>query len=171
MSSGRRTDPLVAHKFAAEPPVPPTVAACRKNQEESMAKRREPPAGGAPDRKGWSRREFFRQGAAAAGAGAVALAGVEAAEAAPHGRIRWDYEADVVVLGGGGTGLAAAVRAKDLGATVLVLEQNYDLGGKLSHSGGWTSLGGGDAIQERDRLGLDPEGWGLTAPLAPPEDL
>lgn len=136
-----------------------------------MSKRRETPTDAPPERKGLSRREFFRQGAAAAGAGAVALAGVETAEAAQHGHIRWDYEADVVVLGSGGTGLVAAVRAKDLGASVLVLEQNFDVGGKLSHSGGWTSLGGGDAIQERDRLGLDPEGWGLTDPLAPPEDL
>ncbi len=119
--------------------------------------------------KGLSRREFFKQGAAAAGAGAVALTGATAATAQEE--ITWDYEADVVVLGGGGVGLTAAVRARDLGASVLVLEQNYDIGGKLSHSGGWTSLGGGDAIQERDRLGLDPDNMGLTAPLAPPEDL
>jgi hypothetical protein len=39
------------------------------------------------------------------------------------------------------------------------------------HSGGWTSLGGGDAIQERDRTGTDPQGLGLTAPLIKPEDL
>lgn len=121
--------------------------------------------------KGLSRREFFKQGAAA-GIGAVALAGVGAAEAHDSDRsMQWDYEADVVVCGAGGVGLVAAVRARDLGATVLVLEQNYDIGGKISHSGGWTSLGGGDAIQERDRLGLDPDNMGLTAPLVPPEDL
>lgn len=120
----------------------------------------------------FSRRDFFKQGAAAAGAGAVALTGASVVEAHEGGKdISWDYEADVVVLGGGGVGLTAAVRARDLGATVLVVEQNFDPGGKLSHSGGWTSLGGGDAIQERDRLGLDPENMGLTAPLAPPEDL
>lgn len=117
------------------------------------------------------RREFFKQGAAA-GVGVVGFGAVTAAAAHEGGdAVHWDYEADIVILGGGGVGLTAAVRARDLGASVLVLEQNYDIGGKLSHSGGWTSLGGGDAIQERDRLGLDPDNMGLTAPLAPPEDL
>jgi FAD binding domain/HI0933-like protein len=88
----------------------------------------------------------------------------------PQGLV-WDYEADIVVLGAGATGLVAAVRARDLGASVLVLEQNFDVGGKLSHGGGWISLGGGDAIQERDRAGADPEGLGLTAPLVPQKDL
>ena len=86
-------------------------------------------------------------------------------------RIQWNYEADVVVLGSGCVGLHAAVRARDLGATVLVIDQNFDVGGKLVHSGGWTSLGGGDAIQERDRTAADPQGLGLTAPLIKPEDL
>ncbi|MCR6671243.1 FAD-binding protein [Devosia ginsengisoli] len=118
-----------------------------------------------------SRREFFKQGAAA-GVGAVGLTAIGAtgAQAADANDTEWDYEVDVVILGGGGVGLTAAVRARDLGASVLVVEQNYDLGGKLAHSGGWTSLGGGDAIQERDRLGLDPDGLGLTAPLHPSED-
>ena len=58
------------------------------------------------------------------------------------------------------SGLHAAVRARDLGASVLVIEQNFDVGGKLVHSGGWTSLGGGDAIQERDRTGADPQRHG-----------
>jgi hypothetical protein len=54
---------------------------------------------------------------------------------------------------------------------VLVIEQNFDVGGKLVHSGGWTSLGGGDPIQERDRMGTDPQGLGLKASLVKPEDL
>lgn len=85
--------------------------------------------------------------------------------------ITWDYETDVLVLGAGCVGLTAAVRARDLGNDVLVLEQNYDIGGKLSHSGGWTSLGGGDAIQQRDRAGTDPDGFGLTDKLVSDEDL
>src|SRR3979409_1431285 len=71
----------------------------------------------------------------------------------------------------GGTGIVAAKRAHDLGADVLVLEQNFDIGGKLSHNGGQSSFGGGDPIQERDRVGRpDPEGW-LTAPLLPAADM
>ena len=36
---------------------------------------------------------------------------------------------DVLVIGSGGTGLPAALRARDLGASVLVLEHHYQLGG------------------------------------------
>lgn len=122
--------------------------------------------------KALSRREFVKRGAAA-GVGAAALSGPALAQESPSGArsIQWNYEADVVVLGSGCMGLHAAVRARDLGASVLVIEQNFDVGGKLVHSGGWTSLGGGDAIQERDRAAADPEGLGLTAPLIKPEDL
>jgi hypothetical protein len=113
-----------------------------------------------------SRRDFFRSGAAAG----VSVAVLSSGDAHAQG-IRWDYEADVVVLGSGCVGLHAAVRARDLGATVLVIDQNFDVGGKLVHSGGWTSLGGGDAIQERDRMAADPQGLGLTAPKIKPENL
>jgi hypothetical protein len=123
--------------------------------------------------KALSRRDFFRSGAAA-GIGAAVLPGREAlaqeASSGSHG-IVWNYEADVVVLGSGCVGLHAAVRARDLGASVLVIDQNFDVGGKLVHSGGWTSLGGGDPIQERDRAGADPDRLGLTAPRMKPADL
>jgi hypothetical protein len=118
-----------------------------------------------------SRRDFFTKGAAA-GVTAAAFGAATVATAAENtDEVTWDYTADVVVLGGGATGLAAAVRARDLGASVILLEQNYDLGGKMAHSSGWITLGGGDAIQERDRLGLDPDNLGLTAPIVPPEAL
>jgi hypothetical protein len=118
-----------------------------------------------PEEKALSRRDFFKSGAAA-GVGAAVLSGEARAQA-----IQWNYEADVVVLGSGCVGLHAAVRARDLGASVLVIDQNFDVGGKLVHSGGWTSLGGGDAIQERDRTAADPQGLGLTAPRIKPENL
>src|SRR5262245_37396941 len=122
--------------------------------------------------KAVSRRDFVRSGLAA-GAGAAVLSGCTPSESASSSaqNIQWNYEADVVVLGSGCVGLHAAVRARDLGASVIVLEQNFDVGGKLVHSGGWTSLGGGDAIQQRDRASTDPEKLGLTAPLVKPEDL
>ncbi|HSV23493.1 MAG TPA: FAD-dependent oxidoreductase, partial [Xanthobacteraceae bacterium] len=126
------------------------------------------------EQKALSRRDFFTSGAAA-GVGAAVLsepgkALAQGASSSPQG-IEWNYEADVVVLGSGCVGLHAAVRARDLGASVLVIEQNFDVGGKLVHSGGWTSLGGGDAIQQRDRAAADPEGLGLTAPRIKPENL
>src|SRR5215470_12064612 len=79
-----------------------------------------------PEKKALSRRDFFRSGAAA-GVGAAVLSGREAlAQQASSGTqgIVWNYEADVVVLGSGCVGLHAAVRARDLGASVLVIEQN-----------------------------------------------
>ena len=122
--------------------------------------------------KALNRREFVTSGAAA-GAGAAVLAGCTPTQGSSSAaeNIEWNYEADVVVLGSGCVGLHAAVRARDMGASVLVIEQNFDVGGKLVHSGGWTSLGGGDAIQERDRMASDPDGLGLTAPLLKPADL
>src|SRR6202051_742294 len=127
---------------------------------------------GRKEVKALSRRDFVTSGAAA-GVGAAVLSGPAQAQQSSSGAqtIQWNYEADVVVLGSGCVGLHAAVRARDLGASVLVIDQNFDVGGKLVHSGGWTSLGGGDVIQERDRVAADPEGLGLTAPRIKPEDL
>src|SRR5262245_15465102 len=119
------------------------------------------------DKKAVSRRDFFRSGAAA-GVSAAVLSTPSQAQAQG---ITWNYEADVVVLGSGCVGLHAAVRARDLGASVLVIDQNFDVGGKLVHSGGWTSLGGGDPIQERDRMAADPDRLGLAAPLVKAADL
>src|SRR5262245_12525929 len=114
-----------------------------------------------------SRRDFFTSGAAA-GLGAAVLSAPGEAQAQS---IQWNHDVDVIVLGSGCAGLHAAVRARDLGASVLVVDQNFDVGGKLVHSGGWTSLGGGDPIQERDRMGADPDKMGLAPPIVKPSDL
>src|SRR3984957_17495280 len=136
-----------------------------------MVKRRKTKVADLRDQTAASRRDFVKAGAAAGlGAAILSAPGKAEAQRAPAD-IRWDYEADVIVCGSGGTGIVAAKRAHDLGADVLVLEQNFDIGGKLSPNGGQSSLGGGAPIQERDRLGLaDPNGW-LTAPLTPAADL
>src|SRR6185295_1858672 len=118
-----------------------------------------------------SRRAFVTQGAVGAGAAVLSAPALAQSSSSPQSQIQWNYEADIVVLGSGCVGLHAAVRARDLGASVIVIDQNFDVGGKLVHSGGWTSLGGGDAIQERDKAAADPQGFGLTAPLVKPDDL
>lgn len=50
--------------------------------------------------------------------------------------IKWDKEADVVVIGYGGAGVSAAISASDAGANVLVIEKNEKGGGSTCVSGG-----------------------------------
>src|SRR5258705_8865425 len=88
--------------------------------------------------KSVSRRNFLKQGAVA-GVSAAALGG-SVADASAQGTgadgIKWDYEADVVVIGSGASGMPCAIRARDAGLRVLVIDQNFDVGGKMLHSGG-----------------------------------
>src|SRR5262249_19392824 len=61
----------------------------------------------------------------------------------------WDLVADIVVVGAGATGLPAAIKAVDGGASVIVVETNYDIGGHAIISGGNTPLGGGTSAQKK----------------------
>src|SRR5262249_23833846 len=63
----------------------------------------------------------------------------------------WDLVADVVVVGAGATGLPAAIKAVDGGASVIVVETNYDIGGHAIISGGNTPLGGRPTAPENKR--------------------
>ena len=64
---------------------------------------------------------------------------------------------DVVVVGGGGSGLAAAIEARACGATVLLLEKNPNLGGSTAWSvGSITSTG--TPHQLRAGIRDDPQG-------------
>src|SRR5216117_4255333 len=111
-----------------------------------------------------SRRDFVKKGAAGVSAAVLSTSGTALAQVSPAQAIQWTYEADIVIIGGGCTGLPAAIRARDLGASVIVVDQNFDVGGKMLHSGGQVSLGGGDPLQLRDIAGEnDREGF-VTAP-------
>jgi len=122
--------------------------------------------------KGVSRRAFVTTGAAGLGAAALLPADDAAAQRRRDGGIEWHYEVDVVVAGGGCAGLTAAIRARDLGASVLVVEQNFDVGGRMLHSGSFVSLGGGDPVQKRDMKGeSDREGFIVMPPVEMPEEL
>jgi succinate dehydrogenase/fumarate reductase flavoprotein subunit len=61
----------------------------------------------------------------------------------------WDHEADVVVIGSGATGLPAAVAAAEAGASVIIVEANWDIGGHAALSGGNVALGGGTSRQKQ----------------------
>jgi hypothetical protein len=125
---------------------------------------RQPPA-----EKTVTRRDFVKSGAAASvGAAVMSTSGTALAQVSPVDAVQWHYEADVVIIGAGCTGLPAAIRARDLGASVIIVDQNFDVGGKMLHSGGQISLGGGDPLQLRDIAGEnDPEGF-VTAPRQHP---
>jgi urocanate reductase len=94
-----------------------------------------------------SRRAFLSQGAV--GAGAAALVGAGTKEAAAQSQVKWDLSADVVVIGAGVAGLPAAITARDLGASVIVVDENFDIGGRGMLSGGRVHLGGGHALQQK----------------------
>jgi FAD binding domain len=101
-----------------------------------------------------SRRSFLSKGAAA-GVGAAALAGATATEA--NAEIKWDHTADVVVIGAGVSGLAAAITARDHSASVIAVEENYDIGGRGILSGGRLHLGGGNAMQQKHGIKDTPD--------------
>src|SRR5215207_9995440 len=96
-----------------------------------------------------NRRRFLKEGAL--GVGATALTGVTAhdVDAAAQQISRWDRTADVVIAGAGASGLCAAIMARDRGASVLVIEQNDDIGGHAMVSGGRIPLGGGTRLQKK----------------------
>src|ERR1700730_2626689 len=103
------------------------------------------PGKGSEDRPAVAidRRSFLASGAAV---GAVAIAETPAAHAAEA--IGWDREVDVVVIGAGAGGLTAAIAARENGASVLIVEKNFDIGGRAMMSFGGLYIGGGNRIQK-----------------------
>ena len=122
-----------------------------------------------------SRREFFKKVAiTSAGVAAGSLA-PQAASAAPV-HLKWDQEADVVVVGAGAMGLSAALRAQQAGASVLLLEATRDIGGHAIVSAGNVALGGGTSVQKKygiadspDLLFRDLVDWSVIEPNGFPE--
>ena len=108
---------------------------------------------------GTSRRQFLKSGAVVGAGGAATLAGLGAttAQAAQADAIRWDREVDVVVIGAGAAGLPAAIAARDEGASVLVVEQHFDIGGIAIMSGGRIHIGGGNRIQKQNGIEDSPD--------------
>ena len=96
-----------------------------------------------------NRRNFLSRSAAGVGAVAMAGAGAREASAQANGSVRWDYTVDVVVIGAGVAGLPAAITARDNGASVIIVEENYDIGGRGMLSGGRVQVGGGHALQQK----------------------
>ena len=76
----------------------------------------------------------------------------EAATLAAADIERWDIECDVVVVGHGITGAAAAIEAARAGAKTLVLERQMAGGGTTALSTGLTYFGAGTSVQTGSSL-------------------
>lgn len=89
--------------------------------------------------KNLNRRNFIKTTAAAglAIAGAAVLPGCSTATTGKGGAVSWKEEADVVVIGSGFAGLAAAIEAVAAGSSVKILE-------KMPLAGGNSIINGGD---------------------------
>jgi len=70
--------------------------------------------------------------------------------------LRWDDTADLVVVGFGGAGVAAALEAAERGVKVLALDR-YDGGGSSAANGGVYYAGGGTKIQRDAGVEDSPE--------------
>ncbi|MBU2646289.1 flavocytochrome c [bacterium] len=107
--------------------------------------------------KGIDRRVFIK--GTAAGAVGLAAAGLTVkpwtAEAAEIPK-KWDSTYDVVIIGSGFAGLAAAYEAKKAGASVVVLEKMRTLGGNSIINGGVVSAAGSPK-EEQEGIKDSPE--------------
>jgi succinate dehydrogenase/fumarate reductase flavoprotein subunit len=128
----------------------------------------------AKTRPGVTRRDFLKT---TAGASAVVLTDAASHDAsAQTPPARWDREADVVVIGGGATGLPAAIAAREAGASVVLVEANFDIGGHAMLSEGNVALGGGTAAQKKygivdspDLVYSDLTDWSVVEPNGFPD--
>jgi succinate dehydrogenase/fumarate reductase flavoprotein subunit len=88
----------------------------------------------------------------------------------------WDRTADIVVIGAGATGLPAAIAAREVGASVILVEAEKDIGGHAIISGGNVPLGGGTSAQKQygiedspDLLFRDLTDWSVVGPNGFPD--
>ena len=90
--------------------------------------------------------------------------------------MKWDREADIVVIGAGATGLPAAIVAREKGCSVILVEAEKDIGGHAIISGGNIPLGGGTSVQKKygiedspDLLFRDLTDWSVVGPNGFPD--
>ena len=71
--------------------------------------------------------------------------------------LQWDYEADIVIIGAGGAGLPAGLKAITEGASVIYVEANWDVGGHCAVNRGNLHSGGGTSSQKKHGIGDCPD--------------
>lgn len=123
--------------------------------------------------KNLSRRSFLAGSAAVGGMMAGFAGSASAASKLPE---KWNFEADVVVVGAGAAGIPVAIRAAEAGLKTLIVDTNYDIGGHAIISQGNTLLGGGTAAQKKYGIEDSPEAffqdlvdWSVTLPNGFPD--
>lgn len=114
--------------------------------------------------KEMSRRDFLRCGAkgvvGAAGLGVLGALGAPVAmaeqpEKSAEISVDWTDAADIVVVGGGGSGYCAAIEAGRAGSSVLILEKGAFCGGDTALSEGMIQAA--DTPEQRDIAGFDTD--------------
>jgi succinate dehydrogenase/fumarate reductase flavoprotein subunit len=102
-----------------------------------------------------NRRDLLRGSGVAA---AVAAGGLVPVAAEAQGQpTKWDHTADVVVVGSGASGFPAAIKARDDGASVILVEAQPHTGGHGTCSGGNVPLGGGTSRQKKYGIQDSPD--------------
>lgn len=121
-----------------------------------------------------SRRDALRRGGVVAAI--TGLTGVQGSPALAADGLKWDREADVVVIGSGAGGLPAATVAREAGCSVIVVEAQNHIGGHAITSGGNVPLGGGTSQQKKygivdspDLVFRDLTDWSVVEPNGFPD--
>ena len=116
-------------------------------------------------KKRLTRRDFVKA-SATAGASAAALSIPGTAQAQMAEAVTWDREVDVVVIGAGAGGLVAGIAAREKSASVIIIEKNFDVGGRAMMSFGGLYIGGGNRLQQARGVDDTPdkvfEDWSRT---------
>ena len=107
-----------------------------------------------------NRRDLLRGSGMAA---AVAAGGIVPVAAEAQGQpVKWDHTADVVVVGSGASGFPAAIKAREDGASVIIVEAQPHTGGHGTCSGGNVPLGGGTSRQKKYGIEDSPDSFSAT---------
>ena len=86
----------------------------------------------------------------------LSVSGLSMAANAPAAPVSFDKVVDVIVIGSGFAGLAAAIQAKEEGADVLLLEKMPAFGGNSAINGGAFAVAG-SPLQEKEGIKDSPE--------------
>lgn len=95
-----------------------------------------------------SRRGFLKAGGAGAALATGVVGAVPFSASRAFAQQSWDEEYDVVVVGSGGAGFAAAITANALGSDVIILEKGAYVGGTTLVSGGGMYIPNSKQMQE-----------------------